>query len=119
MRPASDHLTVLYDGIAIGVVNVTRRSPRKVFGTFEQGRAFRDHQTNFDAASRLAKAVTDSIDRLDGGDGSTNYQAFDEYIAVIERLNQHVRLPQLGDTVEEFSIDENGSVEVTVFAEPV
>jgi hypothetical protein len=111
-----DSLRVLYDGTPVGEVIVTQRHPRKFFGRFSAGAGFAECRAEFAEAARWSR----QFDEVPS-DEPIDYLAWDRWIEVTQRITKRITLPELPVGIEEFAVDHEMAVEVTLdrmIAEP-
>ena len=115
MLPNPGPLTVLLGGQAVGVVAVERRYPRKVFGTFHPAPGLEPYRPTFEAAVALAHQYDGSI-----GCGVCDYALWDHLMAAYAEINRLGPVfAELPAPIEEFAVQADWSVEVTLETEPV
>lgn len=102
-------LTVTYEGRPIGHVEVADRTPRKMIGRLVPDDAFARHGQLVDEARAWAKRFDDSHDS-----DCLDLVAFEKYVEVVKRLTAGVAFPELPVAIEEFAVDQDWGVEVTL-----
>jgi hypothetical protein len=102
-------VSVTFQGKPIGHLEIAERSPAKILGRFIPGGAFEQNRPLFDEARRLA----DLFDKSHDSD-SLDYTAFDQYVDAIKRLTPMIAFPELPVEIEEFAVDQELRVEVTL-----
>ncbi len=104
-----NRLSVMYDGQPIGYVEIVDRSPRKVVGRLVPSGAFAQNCQLIDEARGWAKRFDSSHDS-----DSLDYLAFDKYVELTKQLTSRIVIPELRTAIEEFAVDQNFGVEVTL-----
>lgn len=104
-----NRLSVIYDGQPIGYVEIVDRSSRKILGRLILRNAVGHNFELIDEARGWAKRFDASHD----GD-SLDYLAFDKYVEVTKQLTARIIFPELRTAIEEFAVDQDFGVEVTL-----
>ena len=105
--------TLFYDGTPIGNIRVARYYPRKLFGQFLPAITFEEYRTAFEDALRWSRQFAERPSNQ-----SADYLAWDNWSEAIQRITNHISLPEISVEVEEFAIEHNFEVEIT-FKEPL
>lgn len=108
MASHTERLRLLFDGDDIGWVVVTERVAKGIFGQLVPSDGFAKHRALFDEARRWAAA------NATPPEVAVDYDAWNRWLAIIEQLTSHVSLPELGVALEEFAVDQDLAVEVTL-----
>lgn len=112
--PNPGPLTVLIAGQPIGIVVVSKRYPRKVFGLFTPAAAFERYRPLFEAAVELARQF-DAVPANEPCD----YLLWDRLMDAYAQINRLAPVfAELPAPIEEFAVDADWSVEVTFEVAP-
>jgi hypothetical protein len=108
-------LAVMIDCQTVGIVEVTRRYPRKLFGAFTPTAEFEPYRPVFEAAVELARQY-DSLPTNEPCD----YLLWDRLMAAYAEINRlKPVLAELPVPIEEFAVEADWSVEITFEAVPI
>jgi len=100
---------VFFDHILVGWLRVTTRTSAKLMGTFHPGPHFEACRPLFEEAFHWSR-------QLHQAEPDVDYVAWDLWVAATGRITERVALPALPSGIDEFAIDHDLSVEVTLHA---
>lgn len=102
-------ISVIFDGQPIGCVEISERSSNKIRGQFIFHEGFSPECDLIHEARAWAKQFDDSHERE-----SLDYLAFDKYVDTIKRLTPRIAIPDLPTGIQEFAVDQDLAVEITL-----